>query len=131
MLFGRRPGGAAGGSAGQVQPPPLPVTMTAPGGDRSYVLSEPIDPGKTVGHPLVFDVPSDTTLAYLRIGDDLSADAVIKVQSPCTGDARAGHLSGRCALRRLHIDPGNSSGPDPRFWRPALTCCNCGRGGGI
>jgi hypothetical protein len=50
--------------------------------NSSYVLSEPIDPGKTVDHPLVFDVPSDTTLAYLQIGDDLSADAVIKVKFP-------------------------------------------------
>ncbi|BEL10939.1 hypothetical protein Q0Z83_091300 [Actinoplanes sichuanensis] len=48
--------------------------------NTSYVLSEPIDPGKTVDHQLVFDVPADTTLAYLQIGDELSADAVIKVK---------------------------------------------------
>ncbi|WP_412734549.1 DUF4352 domain-containing protein [Krasilnikovia sp. MM14-A1259] len=32
-------------------------------------LSEPIDPGKTVDQLLVFDVPADTSLAYLQIAD--------------------------------------------------------------
>ncbi|GIE91394.1 DUF4352 domain-containing protein [Actinoplanes regularis] len=46
----------------------------------TYPLDEPIDPGKTVDLLLVFDVPVDTTLAYLQISDDLFADAVIKVK---------------------------------------------------
>lgn len=47
-------------------------------GDRG--LDEPIDPGKTVDQLLVYDVPADTTLAYLKISDDLFADANIKVK---------------------------------------------------
>ncbi|MFI7598982.1 DUF4352 domain-containing protein [Actinoplanes sp. NPDC049681] len=43
-------------------------------------LDEPIDPGKTVDQLLVYDVPADTTLAYLRISDDLFADSTIKVK---------------------------------------------------
>lgn len=46
----------------------------------SQGLSEPIDPGKTVDQLLVFDVPTDTTLAYLRISDDLFAESNIKVK---------------------------------------------------
>ncbi len=46
----------------------------------SDALSEPIDPGKTVDQFLVFDVPTDTTLAYLRISDDLFAESTIKVK---------------------------------------------------
>lgn len=43
-------------------------------------LGEPIDPGKTVDQLLVFDVPTDTTLANLRISDDLFADSTITVK---------------------------------------------------
>ena len=43
-------------------------------------LNEPIDPGKTVDQLLVYDVPTDTTLAYLQISDDLFGDADIKVK---------------------------------------------------
>lgn len=43
-------------------------------------LDQPIDPGKTVDQLLVYDVPADTTLAYLQISDDLFADSNIKVK---------------------------------------------------
>ncbi|MEV8509421.1 DUF4352 domain-containing protein [Actinoplanes sp. NPDC051475] len=43
-------------------------------------LDQPIDPGKTVDQLLVYDVPADTTLAYLQISDDLFADSIIKVK---------------------------------------------------
>ncbi|BFU43290.1 DUF4352 domain-containing protein [Krasilnikovia sp. MM14-A1004] len=43
-------------------------------------LDEPIDPGKTVDQLLVFDVPTDTTLAYLQICDDVGTDSAVKVK---------------------------------------------------
>ncbi|MEV6598364.1 DUF4352 domain-containing protein [Actinoplanes sp. NPDC051346] len=43
-------------------------------------LSEPIDPGKTVDQFLVFDVPTDTSLAYLQLLDDPFADSIVKVK---------------------------------------------------
>ncbi|RZU52619.1 uncharacterized protein DUF4352 [Krasilnikovia cinnamomea] len=46
----------------------------------SNALSEPIDPGKTVDRLLVFDVPADTTLAYLQICDGRFGESGKKVK---------------------------------------------------
>ncbi|GGQ78138.1 DUF4352 domain-containing protein [Couchioplanes azureus] len=48
--------------------------------NKGSSLKEPIDPGKTVDQLLVFEVPSDTTLAYLQISDSYSAGSTIKVK---------------------------------------------------
>ncbi|MEV4639438.1 DUF4352 domain-containing protein [Actinoplanes sp. NPDC049548] len=43
-------------------------------------LGQPIDPGKTVDQRLVYDVPADTKLAYLKIYDGMLSDSTIKVK---------------------------------------------------
>ncbi|MFI5496949.1 DUF4352 domain-containing protein [Actinoplanes sp. NPDC051859] len=48
--------------------------------NRVRNLDEPLDPGKSVDQLLVFDVPTDTSLARLKICDDIFNNTVIKVR---------------------------------------------------
>ncbi|AEV87848.1 hypothetical protein ACWT_6835 [Actinoplanes sp. SE50] len=43
-------------------------------------LSKPIDPGKTVDSFLVYDVPTDSKFAYLRLSDGILSDTIVKVK---------------------------------------------------